>query len=68
MASMKNRVPDGGCIKITEGTYEQVFDKTGKLIASQFIAYESVYNDGDGSGIHPDDDRSNFYHPFDTTP
>jgi hypothetical protein len=55
--SLRSQVPDGGCLKTTEGTYEQVFDKTGKLIASQFTAGDdSTYEDGDRSSIHPDSD------------
>lgn len=63
--------PVDGCVKETEGTYRQVFDKAGKLVSSQFIAGDFCTYRAESSGymanLHPDDERINFYHPFDTT-
>jgi len=59
-------VPVGGCIKKTEGTFTQVFDKDGNMIDSGFYAVESDYLDEHDNDI--EDDRINFYHPFDTAP
>lgn len=63
--------PVGGCVKETEGTYQQVFDKDGKLVSSEFIAGDECTYRAESneymSNLHPDDDRTHFYHPFDTT-
>lgn len=66
MSHKPDQIPDGGCIKCTEGTYFQVFDKDGKLVESSFIAGEAEYEDAAGEALDNNDPRIHFYHPFKT--
>ena len=63
----QDNIPEGGCVKHTEGTYTQIFDKDGKLVCSEFQAVSSEYEDKDGEALTHADPRINFYAPFDTT-
>ncbi len=63
---MRYDIPAGGCVKMTDGTYVQVFNMAGELVQSLFIAGDVVtYEDEDGK-LPSDDVRLNFYAPFGT--
>lgn len=66
MALSKMNVPDGGILKQTQGTYQQVFGADGELVLSEFLAESDEWTDGVGVELAEDDERLLFYHPFTT--
>lgn len=61
-------IPEGGLCKETEGVFTQIFDKDGQLVDSGFWADTSAVSlvDEHGDTIRPWDNRTNYYHKFDT--
>lgn len=61
----KPEVEKTDVLKITEGTWYQLFDKNGNCIAQHFESGDNcTYEDANGD-LGVDDERINFYHPFD---
>ncbi len=63
---MKHPIPSGGVVKHTEGTYTQVFDKDGTVVATSFVAGDSEYLNEHEETLDEQDPRLNFYAEFGT--
>jgi len=61
-------IPEGGCLKATEGIWHQIFDKDGNCVGQCFVDGKSDYKDASGKKLPPGDDRRDFFYPFATPP